>query len=98
MCLNTLVVQPGKRPALSKNANVAASVALASVGLDKVNVKLIADPDTTRNVHWVQAVGTFGTLRIRLEGKPMPDNPGSSALAAMRPVAELRRYKQRVVI
>lgn len=81
-----------------KNANVAATIALASLGLDKVNVKLIADPGIERNIHELSASGSFGSLSMRIEGKPLPDNPGSSALAAMSLVAELERLQRKIVI
>lgn len=72
-----------------KNANVAASVALAGVGFDDTIVELIADPDTDRNVHEIVAEGDFGRFEFRIEGKSLPDNPRSSAITAMSVVREI---------
>lgn len=79
-----------------KNANVAAAVALAGVGFDKTSVELIADPYVTANIHEVHARGDFGSLRFQIEGQSLPDNPRSSALAAMSVVATIDHLAQAI--
>jgi aspartate dehydrogenase len=72
-----------------KNANVAAAVALAGVGFDATQVALIADPNATGNTHEIHADGAFGTFAFQITGASLPDNPRSSALAAMSAVAAI---------
>lgn len=66
-----------------KNANVAAAIALAGIGFEKTSVQLIADPTISKNSHEIRAVGDFGNMVFSIEGNTLPDNPHTSALAAM---------------
>jgi aspartate dehydrogenase len=79
-----------------KNANVAAAVALAGLGFDKTQVKLIADPGISENIHEVQASGDFGHFSFQIRGRSLADNPRSSALAAMSIVSKLEQETQNV--
>lgn len=79
-----------------KNANVAAAVALAGIGFDDTTVRLVADADVTHNIHEIEAEGAFGHFHFQISGQSLPDNPKSSALAAMSVLSKLDQLVQPV--
>lgn len=77
-----------------KNANVAAAVALAGIGFDRTQARLIADPNAAGNSHEITAKGAFGTFTFTITGATLPDTPSTSALAAMSVVDRILRYRE----
>ena len=80
------------------NLNVVAALSLAGIGPDRTRVVLVADPTGERNVHEITARGAFGELSVRLENRPMPDNPKTSLLAPLSALALLRRLSDPVEV
>jgi len=81
-----------------ESINVAAAVSLAGIGLDRTQVRVIADPGVLRNRHEVVAEGAFGKLRFEIENVPTLDNPRTGRLVAMSVVHALRRRQSPLVI
>jgi aspartate dehydrogenase len=64
-----------------KNINVSAALGLAA-GIEP-EVELWADPQARSNRHEIEAKGAFGSVSIRTDNLPSPDNPATSYLAAL---------------
>jgi aspartate dehydrogenase len=63
-----------------QNANVAATIALAGIGLDRTRVKLGADPHVAGPLGIIEADGEFGTFLFEILALASPTNPKTSAL------------------
>jgi aspartate dehydrogenase len=74
-----------------KNVNVAATLGLAGIGLDKTLLRIIADPRTEKNTHEILVEGAFGSFSVRMENTPSPDNPKTSYLAILSAMATLKK-------
>jgi aspartate dehydrogenase len=74
-----------------KNVNVAATASLATGGPEALSLTLMADPSLDSNVHRLELEGDFGKAAVEIQAKPSPQNPKSSALAALSVLALLAR-------
>jgi len=74
-----------------KNVNVAASASLATSGPEDLGLTLMADPSLESNIHRLELKGDFGEATVEIRARPMPNNPKSSALAALSVLALLAR-------
>ncbi len=80
-----------------KNANVAATIALAGCGFDATRVVLIADPGVTANIHALDVVSDAATLSVRIEGHPSPANPRTSLTTVYSLAREVTRRRAPIV-
>jgi len=81
-----------------KNINVSTTLALASGAGDSMIVRIVADPTIDTNIHEVRLESPYVNLFARLENRPSPDNPKTSALAYMSAVATLKKLTSKVRI
>lgn len=81
-----------------KNANVAATLALAGLGFEATQVRLIADPKVTRNVHEYSVRAGAADYTIRIEGNPSPDNPKTSVTTVYSVAREVMNRSREVAI
>lgn len=64
------------------NVNVAATLALAGIGAEDTQVEIWADPSASGNIHEITVESAYSKLTAKIENKPDPNNPKTSALAA----------------
>lgn len=72
------------------NINVAALLSLAGLGSEKTKVRIVADPNTDKNTHSIEARGKFGKITITVENVPDKNNPKTSRLAILSAIECLR--------
>jgi aspartate dehydrogenase len=73
-----------------QNANVGATIALASLGLDRTRVRLGADPNVEGPLGIIEAEGDFGRFGFEILALASPTNPKTSALTGHSLVAAAR--------
>lgn len=81
-----------------KNINVSIILSMAGVGLEKTNVKIIADPEMTKNRHEIKISGTFGEATFAVTNEPLVMNPKTSYLAALSVLGTLKRLPHTIKV
>lgn len=81
-----------------QNLNVAATLALAGVGMQDTRVRVVADPSVSHNQHTIQVDSAMGTLTTHLVNQPAPDNPKTSWVVAQSVLAAVQRQFERVLV
>jgi aspartate dehydrogenase len=68
--------------AFPKNANVAVSVGLCGLGLDRTRARLVSSRKVSDPLGVIEAEGDFGTFRFEIFAHAAPSNPKTSRLTA----------------
>jgi aspartate dehydrogenase len=79
-------------PLFPANVNIAAVLSLAGIGFDRTRLRVVADPALKFNTHFVRIKGPTGTIDIRFESVPSPDNPKTALLACYSALAAFRQF------
>ena len=83
-------------PHFPANVNIAAVLSLAGVGFDRTRLKVVADPALKFNTHFVTIKGRTGTINLRFESVPSPENPKTALLACYSALAAFRQFNSTV--
>ena len=73
-----------------QNINVAVVLSLAGIGIKKTNVKVVASPEVTKNIHEIKIESAAANISTRTENILHPDNPKTSYLAVLAAIATLK--------
>jgi aspartate dehydrogenase len=73
-----------------KNANVAATLALAGAGFEATHVELVADPAAPGNVHEYSVVSPLAKYSMRIENLPSAGNAKTSVSTVYSVLREIR--------
>jgi aspartate dehydrogenase len=83
-------------PHFPANVNIAAALALAGIGFDRTRLKVVADPALVYNTHYINIRGMTGTISIKFESVPFPDNPKTAMLACYSALAAFKQFNSPV--
>lgn len=77
-------------PHFPANVNIAAVLSMAGVGFDRTRLKVVADPALEFNTHYITIRGRTGTISLKFESVPSPDNPKTALLACYSALAAIK--------
>ena len=81
-----------------QNINVAAILSIAGIGQDKTKVRIVASPQTKKNIHEIEIEAKAARLFTRAENILHPDNPKTSYLAVLSAIATIKGILEPVKI
>lgn len=84
--------------AFPKNANVAATLALAGPGFAETRVELVADPGARGNIHAYDVASPVANLRVEIENLPSADNVKTSVATIYSVLREIRNRTEWMAI
>ena len=81
-----------------QNLNVAATLAMAGLGMDNTRVRVVVDPEAKGNEHHIEVKSDAGLMKIELRNKPSPDNPKTSWVVGLSILAAVERHFSPIVV
>jgi aspartate dehydrogenase len=81
-----------------ESANIAATLALATVGFDRLHVRMVGVPDALEAEHRVTATGRAGSYEFVFRNRPAETNPRTSAITPFSVIRALRGLRAHIVV
>lgn len=81
-----------------ESANIAATLALATIGFDRLHVRMVGVPDATEVEHRVGASGRAGSYEFVFRNRTADANPRTSAITPFSVIRALRRIQARTIV
>ncbi len=80
--------------AFPANVDVMGTPSLTGIGCDATVVRVIADPEVTRNMHHIEVKGEFGVLSVRVEKVSSPANPKTSYIEVLSAITTPKKLTE----
>jgi len=80
------------------NLNVSATISIAGVGPERTMVKVIADPNSSNNIHEIYVTSEAGDFMFKFQNKPHQTNKKTSYLAILSAIETLRSISESKLI
>ncbi|MEM4633884.1 MAG: aspartate dehydrogenase [Candidatus Anstonellaceae archaeon] len=81
-----------------KNINVAATLSLAGIGMQKTKVRIISDPAAKNIVHKIFVKSVAGKIEMIFDNLPSKHNPKTSMLAALSALDTIKKIEEEILI
>jgi aspartate dehydrogenase len=81
-----------------ESANIAATLALATVGFDRLQVRILGVSDATQVEHRVNASGPAGSYEFVFRNRPSESNPRTSAITPFSVMRALGRLGAKTIV
>lgn len=81
-----------------ESANIAATLALATIGFDSLHVRMVGVPHASEVEHYVSAMGRAGSYDFVFRNRPAEANPRTSAITPFSVIRALREMQARIVV
>ena len=80
------------------NLNVSATISIAGIGPERTRVKVIADPNSSDNIHEIYVTSEAGDFMFKFQNKPHKTNKKTSYLAILAAIETLRSISESKIL